>query len=141
MPNWISLNKREDYNTIGDGSESLVNLDSGMVVQRVHERGDEHHTRIWSLHDGNRYLIGDSETFDRIQESTQRNTTVDYYSAINDILWTHRVSNCFHAHGIEYISDLLNKTEADLLKMRFFGTGCLAEVIRNLANHNLTLSE
>ena len=114
MPNWISLNKREDYNTIGDGSESLVNLDSGMVVQRIHEKLDEHHTRIWSLHDGNRYLIGDSETFDRIQESTQRNTTVDYYSAINDILWTHRVSNCFHAHGIEYISDLLNKTEADL---------------------------
>jgi DNA-directed RNA polymerase alpha subunit len=136
MPNWITIN-----NIAGDTGEALINLDSGMVVQRIHEQLDEHHTRIWSLHSGDRYLMGDAKAFDRIQESTQRNTTVDYYSAINDILWTNRVSNCFHAHGIEYISDLLNKTEADLLKMRFFGTGCLAEVIRNLANHNLTLSE
>jgi DNA-directed RNA polymerase alpha subunit len=136
MPNWIAIN-----NIAGDTGEALINLDSGMVVQRVHEQLDEHHTRIWSLHSGDRYLMGNAEAFDRIQESTQRNTTVDYYSEINDIHWTHRVSNCFHAHGIEHISDLLNKTEADLLKMRYFGTGCLAEVIRNLANHNLTLSE
>ena len=71
MLNWINLRKREDYNTVGDGSESLINLDSGIVVQRIHERGDEHHTKIWSLHDGNRYLIGNSETFDRIKESAK----------------------------------------------------------------------
>ena len=136
MPNWIAIN-----NIAGDTGEALINLDSGMVVQRVHEQLDEHHTRIWSLHSGDRYLMGNAEAFDRIQESTQRNTTVDYYSEINDIHWTHRVSNCFHAHGIEHISDLLNKTEDDLLKMRYFGRGCLDEVIRNLANHNLTLSE
>tara|TARA_R100000963_G_scaffold14146_1_gene10213 strand:+ start:283 stop:675 length:393 start_codon:yes stop_codon:yes gene_type:complete len=130
MPNWIEIH-----------DNGIVNLDSGMVVQLVHERDDKHHTRIWSLHSGDRYLMGDAKTFDHIQALIQRNITIDYYSEINDIHWTHRVSNCFHAHGIEHISDLLNKTEADLLKMRYFGTGCLAEVIRNLANHNLTLSE
>ena len=129
MPNWIEIDN------------GLVNLDSGMVVQLIHEKLDEHHTRIWSLHNGDRYLMGDAETFDRIQESIQHNTTVDYYSEINDIHWTNRVSNCFHAHKIEHISDLLNKTEADLLKMHYFGAGCLSEVIRNLADHNLTLSE
>ena len=136
MSNWITIN-----NTTDDGGEVLINLDSGMVVQRIREQLDEHHTKIWSLHGGNRYLQGDAETFDRIQGAVQRNTTVDYYSEINDIHWTHRVSNCFHAHGIEHISDLLNKTEADLLKLRYFGTGCLSEVIRNLAYHDLTLSE
>jgi len=130
MPNWITID-----------DNGLVNLDSGMVVQLIHEKLDEHHTRIWSLHNGDRYLMGDAETFDRIQGAVQRNTTVDYYSEINDIHWTNRVSNCFHAHKMEHISDLLNKTEADLLKMRYFGRGCLNEVIRNLANHNLTLSE
>ena len=136
MPNWITIN-----NIAGDTGETLINLDSGMVVQRIHEQLDEHHTRIWSLHNGDRYLMSDAETFDRIQESIKHNTTVDYYSKINDIHWTNRVSNCFHAHRIEHISDLLNKTEADLLKMRFFGAGCLDEVVRNLAYHNLTLSE
>ena len=136
MPNWITIN-----NTTDDGGEALINLDSGMVVQHIHEQPDEHHTKIWSLHSGKRYLQGDAETFDRIQGAVQRNTTVDYYSAIDDVWWSNRVSNCFHAHGIEHISDLLNKTEADLLKMRYFGRGCLSEVIRNLANHNLTLSE
>ena len=129
MPNWIEIDN------------GLVNLDSGMGVQLIHEKLDEHHTRIWSLHNGDRYLMGDAETFDRIQESIQHNTTIDYYSKINDIRWTHRVSNCFHAHGIERISDLVTKTETDLLKMHYFGTGCLSEVIRNLADHNLTLSE
>ena len=130
MSNWIEIH-----------DNGIVNLDSGMVVQRIHERLDEHHTKIWSLHSGKRYLQGNAETFDRIQGAVQRNTTVDYYSEINDIHWTHRVSNCFYAHKIEHISDLLNKTETDLLKMRYFGTGCLSEVIRNLAYHNLTLSE
>ena len=130
MPNWIPIN-----------DNGLVNLDSGMVVQRVHEQLDKHHTRIWSLHNGDRYLMSDAKTFDRIQETIQRNTTVDYHSEINDIHWSQRVSNCFHAHGIEHISDLVTKTETDLLKMRYFGKGCLSEVIRNLANHNLELSE
>ena len=56
MPNWIEIDN------------GLVNLDSGMVVQLIHEKLDEHHTRIWSLHNGDRYLMGDAETFDRIQE-------------------------------------------------------------------------
>ena len=104
MPNWIEIH-----------DNGIVNLDSGMVVQLVHERDDKHHTRIWSLHNGDRYLMGDAKTFDHIQALIQRNITIDYYSEINDIHWTHRVSNCFHAHGIDRVSDLLNKTEADLL--------------------------
>jgi DNA-directed RNA polymerase alpha subunit len=145
MNNWIKMN-----NTAGDKGQTLINLDSGMVVQSLayreddsgcHEQLIEHRTKIWSLHGGDRYLQSDAETFDRIHETIQRNTTIDYYSEINDIHWTHRVSNCFRAHGIEHISDLLHKTEADLLKMRYFGKGCLSEVIRNLADHNLELSE
>ena len=141
MPNWITINDI--------AGEALFNLDSGLIVQRVvnlDHRGKscgspEYRTIIWSLNNGDRYLQCDEKTFDRIQESIQHNTTIDYYSKINDIRWTHRVSNCFHAHGIERISDLVTKTETDLLKMHYFGTGCLSEVIRNLADHNLTLSE
>ena len=130
MPNWIQLK-----NQVGDGGDALINLDSGMIVQLIDQK-----TKIWSL-SGDRYLQGNAETFNRIKARIQRTTTVDYYSAINDVWWSNRVSNCFHAHGIEHVSDLLNKTEDDLLKMRYFGRGCLNEVIRNLANHNLTLSE
>ncbi len=66
MPNWIEIH-----------DNGIVNLDSGMVVQLVHERDDKHHTRIWSLHNGDRYLRGDAKTFEHIQALIQRNTTID----------------------------------------------------------------
>jgi DNA-directed RNA polymerase alpha subunit len=138
MSNWITIR-----NTAGEVGDALINLDSGMVVQRVsdHAQNCEYVTRIWSLHSGKRYLSSTEDTFDRIQETVQRNTTVDYYSKINEIRWSQRVANCFHTHGIEHISDLISKSKTDLLKLRFFGRGCLSEVIRNLADHNLELSE
>ena len=131
MPNWITLTSEAN-------GDCLINLDSGMVVQSVKLNLNESETKIWSLHGRKRSILGSEKLFKQI-ESLVVCKPIDHHSEINDIHWTNRVSNCFYAHKIEHISDLLNRTEADLLKMRYFGAGCLSEVVRNLADHNLAL--
>jgi|3_EtaG_2_1085321.scaffolds.fasta_scaffold67277_2 hypothetical protein len=133
MPNWVTLTS-EAY------GDCLINLDSGMVVQSVKLNLNESETKIWSLHGRKRSILGPEKLFKQI-EGLVVCKPVDRHSEINDIHWTQRVSNCFHLHGMKRINDLLNKTEADLLKMRCFGVGSLDEVVRNLAYHNLALSE
>ena len=88
MPNWITIN-----NIAGDTGEALINLDSGMVVQRVHEQLDEHLkpdcsvTKIWSLNNNERYLQGSPELYDKVK-LVYKNSAADVReicSCLNDI--------------------------------------------------------
>jgi DNA-directed RNA polymerase alpha subunit len=51
-----------------------------------------------------------------------------------------RASNFLFRYGIHTVSSLTSKTEADLLGLRSFGTGCLGEVRRVLKAHGLHLA-
>ena len=130
MPNWINI-KTED-NKVFKG-DVLVNLDSGVVVSKEDDEGG---TKIWSLHGGDRYLFTDDTIYNNVADSIK---SIDYYSRIDEIDWSPRVSNCFRNCGIKYMGDLLNKTEHDLLMIRAFWRKSLSEVIHKLRERNLQL--
>lgn len=51
-----------------------------------------------------------------------------------------RATNCLLRGGIATIADLLKHDARDLMDLREFGTGCLGEVRRVLALHELELA-
>ena len=69
MNNWI-----ETDNYVGDKGTALINLNSGIIVERVEHLDAETHktdgfsTKIWSLNDGNRYLVGKADLYDTVKE-------------------------------------------------------------------------
>ena len=64
MSNWIKME-----NKVGEAGKALINLDSGMVVHQVENLRSEHkQTKIWSLNDGNRYLVGNADLYDTVKE-------------------------------------------------------------------------
>ena len=130
MPNWINI-KTED-NKVFKG-DVLVNLDSGVVVSKEDDEGG---TKVWSLHGGDRYLFVDNTIYNNVADSIK---SINYYSRIDEIDWSPRVSNCFRNCGIKYMGDLLNKTEHDLLMIRAFWRKSLSEVIHKLRERNLQL--
>ena len=130
MPNWINI--KTENNKVFKG-DVLVNLDSGVVVSKEDDEGG---TKVWSLHGGDRYLFVDNTIYNNVADNIKG---IDYYSRIDEIDWSPRVSNCFRNCGIKYMGDLLNKTEHDLLMIRAFWKKSLSEVVYKLGEHNLRL--
>ena len=68
MNNWIEI---ENY--VGDQGEVLINLNSGVVVERVELldketlKPDCSVTKIWSLNNSERYLQGSPELYDKVK--------------------------------------------------------------------------
>jgi len=58
---------------------------------------------------------------------------------LNELDLSVRASNCLESAQLTYVSDLVSRTEADLLKVRSFGKTSLREVKRKLADMNLEL--
>jgi len=62
-----------------------------------------------------------------------------YYRPVDDLELTVRSANCLKAENIFYIGDLVQRTEADLLKTPNLGKKSLTEIKNILASHNLAL--
>lgn len=58
---------------------------------------------------------------------------------VDDLELTPRSSNCLKAQSIHYIGDLIQNTEADLLRTPNLGRKSLNEIKQVLAEHNLSL--
>ena len=58
---------------------------------------------------------------------------------LNDLELSVRASNCLESANMITVSDLVSRTESDLLKVRSFGKTSLREVKRKLADINLEL--
>lgn len=50
-----------------------------------------------------------------------------------------RALNCLKSAGINYVGELVQKTEAELLKIRSFGKKSLDEIVEKLSQYNLNL--
>ncbi len=50
-----------------------------------------------------------------------------------------RALNCLKSAGINYVGELVQKTEAELLKIRSFGKKSLDEIVEKLSQYNLSL--
>ncbi len=82
--------------------------------------------------------IVESHTEDLQQEvdtELQRKLTM----SVHELELSVRANNCLEAAKIETVGELVNKTEADLLKIRSFGKTSLREVKRKLEDLGLTL--
>lgn len=63
----------------------------------------------------------------------------DFFKSINSLNLTVRSANCLRAENIEYIGDLIQKNEIDLLKTPNLGKKSLTEIKTILASMNLSL--
>ncbi len=63
----------------------------------------------------------------------------DFFKSISSLNLTARATNCLKAENIEYIGDLIQKNEIDLLKTPNLGKKSLIEIKKILASMNLSL--
>lgn len=76
-----------------------------------------------------------------VQEKSSREDSVNpiYYRPVDDLELTVRSANCLKAENIFFIGDLVQRTEADLLKTPNLGKKSLTEIKNVLAAHGLAL--
>jgi hypothetical protein len=53
----------------------------------------------------------------------------------------YRAQNCLRGDNIQFVGELVQRTEADLLKIGNLGKGSLADIKKGLARYNLTLKQ
>lgn len=76
-----------------------------------------------------------------VQEKLSREDSINpiYYRPVDDLELTVRSANCLKAENIFFIGDLVQRTEADLLKTPNLGKKSLTEIKNVLAAHGLAL--
>lgn len=76
-----------------------------------------------------------------VQEKSSAEDAVNpiYYRPVDDLELTVRSANCLKAENIFFIGDLVQRTEADLLKTPNLGKKSLTEIKNVLAAHGLAL--
>jgi len=58
---------------------------------------------------------------------------------VDELELSGRAINCLKAAGINYVGELVQKTESDLMKIRSFGRKSLEEIVEKLREYNLNL--
>lgn len=83
----------------------------------------------------------DLQSAPMVQEKMSREDAVNpiYYRPVDDLELTVRSANCLKAENIFFIGDLVQRTEADLLKTPNLGKKSLTEIKNVLAAHGLGL--
>lgn len=83
----------------------------------------------------------DLQSAPMVQEKLSREDSVNpiYYRPVDDLELTVRSANCLKAENIFFIGDLVQRTEADLLKTPNLGKKSLTEIKNVLAAHGLSL--
>jgi DNA-directed RNA polymerase subunit alpha len=76
-----------------------------------------------------------------VQEKSSREDAINpiFYRPVDDLELTVRSANCLKAENIFFIGDLVQRTEADLLKTPNLGKKSLTEIKNVLAAHGLAL--
>lgn len=73
------------------------------------------------------------------ENADQQSVNPIFLRPVDDLELTVRSANCLKAESIYYIGDLVQRTEADLLKTPNLGKKSLTEIKNVLATHNLSL--
>lgn len=83
----------------------------------------------------------DLQSAPAVQEKMARDESVNpiYHRPVDDLELTVRSANCLKAENIFFIGDLVQRTEADLLKTPNLGKKSLTEIKNVLAAHGLAL--
>jgi len=81
----------------------------------------------------------DLKAIPAIEKSEKESMNPLYIRPVDDLELTVRSANCLKAENIYYIGDLVQKTEADLLKTPNLGKKSLTEIQSVLQSHGLSL--
>ena len=83
----------------------------------------------------------DLQSAPAVQEKLSRDETINpiFHRPVDDLELTVRSANCLKAENIFFIGDLVQRTEADLLKTPNLGKKSLTEIKNVLATHGLAL--
>jgi len=76
-----------------------------------------------------------------IEDNTVDPTNPVLLRSIDDLELLVRARNCLLADNIQYIGELVQRTEADLLTIQNLGKGSLADIKKGLARYDLTLKQ
>ena len=76
-----------------------------------------------------------------IEDNTVDPTNPVLLRSIDDLELLVRARNCLLADNIQYIGELVQRTEADLLKISNLGIRALTDIKKGLARYNLTLKQ
>ena len=76
-----------------------------------------------------------------IEDNTVDPTNPVLLRSIDDLELLVRARNCLLADNIQYIGELVQRTEADLLTIENLGKGSLADIKKGLARYDLTLKQ
>ena len=76
-----------------------------------------------------------------IEDNTVDPTNPVLLKSIDDLDLPYRAQNCLRAKNIQYIGELVQRTEVDLLTIENLGKGSLADIKKGLARYNLTLKQ
>ncbi len=83
--------------------------------------------------------VQDVEEFKKIKKDVKPNLNPVLLCSVDDLELTVRSANCLKAEAIQYIGDLVQKTEIELLKTPNLGKKSLTEIKDILASKGLTL--
>lgn len=86
-------------------------------------------------------FINFDESFEPVEDSTEEEPEFNenLLKPVDELELTVRSFNCLQNAGIKYIGDLVQKSEADMLKTKNFGRKSLKEIKELLANYGLAL--
>ncbi|RKX60307.1 MAG: DNA-directed RNA polymerase subunit alpha, partial [Thermodesulfobacteriota bacterium] len=84
-------------------------------------------------------FLGEEKVELEISKSETSNLTNLFNTPIEELELSGRAYNCLKGAGINYVGQLVQKTENELLKLRSFGKKSLDEIIEKLAKLDLRL--
>jgi DNA-directed RNA polymerase subunit alpha len=82
---------------------------------------------------------GTSTSFKELEDGGKKNQVLE--TVIEDLDFSVRTYNCLKRAGINTISDLVARTEEDMMKVRNLGKKSLEEVVQKLEELDLSLAK
>jgi hypothetical protein len=76
-----------------------------------------------------------------IEDNTVDPTNPVLLRSIDDLDLPYRAQNCLRAKNIQFVGELVQRTEIDLLTIQNLGIGSLADIKKGLARYDLTLKQ
>ena len=76
-----------------------------------------------------------------IEDTTVDPTNPVLLKSIDDLDLPYRAQNCLRGKNIQFVGELVQRTEVDLLTIENLGKGSLADIKKGLARYNLTLKQ
>ncbi|MBI2499592.1 hypothetical protein HYV88_05100 [Candidatus Woesearchaeota archaeon] len=141
------VGKLRRYDLTSDLDANLQDIKREVVGRRIRELEGKYKVRLTGTPEGEYlqalveyYRLGEQVKPIKIDKSDLIVRAINYLNMqIHDLDLSVRATTCLKSGKINYVGELVQTTEADLLKLSLFGKTSLREVKRKLADMGLCL--